>query len=90
MLRELEVTFESKGLKVNIWKTKVVVSGDFKEEGLSKSKFCAFCLKVMANSVLCAQCGGSIHSRCAHCGGSIHSRCAEAKRVTHNFSGNFV
>ena len=70
--------FESKGLKVNLGKTKVMVSGDITQEGLSKSKFgtCGVCsLRVKANSVLCVQCGKW-----------IHGRCAEVKRVTPKFT----
>ena len=52
--------FESKGLKVNPGKTKVMVCGSTTKDGLSKSKVdpCGVCsLRVKANSVLCLQCG---------------------------------
>ena len=52
--------FESKGLKVNLRKTKVVVSGSTTMDGMSKIKVdpCGVCcLRVKANSVLCLQCG---------------------------------
>ena len=52
--------FDSKGLKVNLWKTKVVVSGGITEDGMSESKVdsCGVCsLRVKANCVLCLQCG---------------------------------
>ena len=67
--------FDSKGLKVNLGKTKVMVSG-----GMSKGKVdpCGVCsLRVKANSVLCLQCGKW-----------IHGRCARAKRVTVKLSRN--
>ena len=60
--------FESKGLKVDLEKTKAMVSGDITKDGLSKSKVdpCWVCrLTVKANSVLCLQCGRWIHGRCA-------------------------
>ena len=59
--------FESKGLKVNLGKTKVTVSGGITKDGMSKCKvdLCVVCsLKVKANSVLCLQCGKWIYGRC--------------------------
>ena len=50
---------ESKGLKVSLEKTEVMVSGGITKDGLSKSEVdpCGVCsLRVKANSVLCAQC----------------------------------
>ena len=52
--------FESKSLKVNLWKTKVTVSGGITKDGMSKSNVdpCRFCnLRVKVNSVFCVQCG---------------------------------
>ena len=52
--------FESKCLKVNIGKTKVMVSGGITMGGNSKSKFdpCGVCsLSVKVNYFLCLQCG---------------------------------
>ena len=49
-------SFESKGLKVNLVKTWVVVCGSFTKDGISESKVdpCGVCsLRVKANSVLC-------------------------------------
>ena len=69
---------ESKGLKANLGKTEVMVSGGITMDGLSKSNVdtCGVCsLRVKANSVLCVQCGKW-----------IHSRCAGVKRVTPKFS----
>ena len=60
--------FESKGLIVNLGKTKVMVSGGITKDGMSKSKVdpCrVYSRRAKANSVLCAQCGKGIHSRCA-------------------------
>ena len=49
--------FESKRLKVNLGKTKVVVSGEEGEVSVSKVDPCGICGKrVMANSVLCVKC----------------------------------
>ena len=56
---------ESKGLKMNLRKTKVVVSGAEGEVSVSKIDPCGICGKrVMANSVLCVKCGKWIHGRC--------------------------
>ena len=60
--------FESKALKVNLGKTKVMVSGGITKNGMSKRKvfLCGVCsLRAKANSVLCLQCGKWIHSRCS-------------------------
>lgn len=72
--------FESKGLKVNLGKTKVVVSGAEGEVSTSKVDPCGICGKrVMANSVLCVKCGKW-----------IHGRCAKVKRVTPKLGRDFV
>ena len=59
--------FESKGLKVNLGKTKVMVCSGITKDGMSKSKVdpCGVCnLRVKDNSVLCLQCGKWLHHRC--------------------------
>ena len=74
--------FESKGLKVNLEKTKVMVNSGITRDALSKSKVCPFgvcSLRVKANSALCAKCGRW-----------IHGRCAGVKKVTLKFSWNFT
>ena len=53
----------SKGLKVNLWKTKVMVCGGFTKDGMSKGKVdthgvCS--LRVNASSVLCVLCGSMV------------------------------
>ena len=64
--------FESKGLKVNLKKTKVMVIGSKGEILKSKVDPCAKCGKrVMENSM-----------RCAKFGKWVHGRCAKRKRVT--------
>ena len=72
--------FESKGLKVNLGKTKVAVSGAEGEVTVSKVDPCGICGKgVMANSVLCVKCTKW-----------IHGRCAKVKRVTLGLAKDFV
>ena len=64
----INVAFECKGLKVNLWKIKVMVSGGITKDGLSKGIVCTFGvyrLRVKANSILCVQYGMWIHGRCA-------------------------
>ena len=73
---------ERKGLKVNLRKTKVMVSSSITQDSLSKSKVdpCGVCsLRVKSNSVLYAQCGRR-----------THGRSAGVKRVTPKFSWNFT
>ena len=74
--------FESKGLKVNIGKTKVMVSSSITKDGLSKSNVdpCGVCsIRVASNLVLCVQCGKP-----------IYFRCAGVKMVTPKFSRHFT
>ena len=72
--------FESKGLKVNLGKTKVVVSAAEGEVSVSKVDLCGICGKrVMANSVLCLKCRKWTHGRCAN-----------VKRVTLRLGRDFV
>ena len=71
---------ESKGLKVNTRKTKLMVSGS--EGDLFKSKIdpCGVCgRRVIANSVLCTKCGSW-----------VHGKCAKIKRVTARLAMHFV
>ena len=72
--------FESKGLKVNLGKAKVVVSGAEGEVTVSKIDPCGICGKrVRVNSVLCVKCRKW-----------IHGRCAKVKRVTLRLGRDFV
>ena len=57
---------ESKSLKVNSRKTKLMVSGSEGELYKSKIDPCGVCgRRVMANSVLCTKCGSWVHGKCA-------------------------
>ena len=56
---------ESKGLKVNSRKTKLMASGSEGELFKSKIDSCGVCgRRVMANSVLCTKCGNWVRGRC--------------------------
>ena len=69
--------FESKRLKVNLKKTKVMVSG-LKEE-LLRSKVDPRAKGVRINSVLCTKCGKW-----------VHDRCGKMKRVTSALAKGFI
>ena len=72
---------ESKGLKVNLVKTKVMVSkiGQISMKPSSKKYPCGICgRKTMANAVLCKSCGNW-----------MHGRCAKIKRVTDTLAIDF-
>ena len=72
--------FESKGLKMNLGKTYLVVSAAEGEVFVSKVDPCGICGKrVMANSVLHVKCGKW-----------IHGRCTKVKRVTPRLGRDFV
>ena len=72
--------FESKGLKVNLKKTKMMVSGSKGEVVKSEVDPWAKCSKrVMANSMMCTKCGKW-----------VHGRWAKMKRVTSTVAEGFV
>ena len=74
--------FDSKDMKVNRRKTKVMVRGGITKDGMSKNKVdpCGVSsLRDKANSVLRV-----------HCGRWIHGRCTKVKRVTPKFSWNLT
>ena len=71
---------ESKGLKVNTRKTKLMVSSWEGELFKSKIDPCGVCgKKVMANSVLRTKCGNW-----------VHGKCAKIKRITATLAMHFV
>ena len=71
---------ESKGLKVNTRKTKLMVSRSEGELFKSKIDQCRVCgRRVMANSVLCTKCRNW-----------VHGKCAKIKRVTARLAMLFV
>ena len=72
--------FESKGLKVNLKKTKAMVSGLKDKVFQSKVDSCAMCGKrVMANLV-----------KCTKCGKWVHGKCVKMKKVTSTLEKGFV
>lgn len=78
-MEELQLKFdrwksviEKKGLKVNIGKTKVMVSGEGGEKVISRIDPCGVCGKrVKANSVLCIGCQKWVHKRCSGVRGAL-------------------
>ena len=79
--------FESKGRKVNLKKTKVMVRGSKGEVLKSKVDPCAKCAK----RVMVRQVGdGAKWVMCTKCGKWVHGRCAKKKRVTSTLAKGFV
>ena len=77
---EWREAFESKGMRVNLGKTKLMVSGMEEEAFYSKSDPCGVCgTRVMSNSVLCTACGKW-----------VHARCTDKKKVSVYVKKNFV
>ena len=71
---------ESKGLKVNTRKTKLMVSGSEGKLYKSKIDLCGVCKRrVMANSALCTKCENW-----------AHGKCAKIKRATARLALHFV
>ena len=67
-----KVAIEEKGMKVNMGKTKVMVSGAGGEKEVSKVDPCGVCGKrVKANSILCAGCRKWVHKRCSGVKGAL-------------------
>ena len=68
---EWREAFESKGMRVNLEKTKLMVSGMEEKAFDSKTDPCGVCgtrvvsvATVMSNSVFCTACGKWVHARC--------------------------
>ena len=71
---------ERKGMKINLGKTKVMVSGSEGKRSDSKIDPCSVCGKrVMANSMVCKKCEKW-----------THGRCARVKRVTTTIARDFI
>ena len=77
---EWREAFESKRMRVNLGKTKLMVSGMEEEAFHSKMDSCGVCgTRVMSNSVLCTACGKW-----------VHARCTDKKKVSVYVNKNFV
>ena len=62
---EWREVFESKGMRINLRKTNLMVSGMEEETFDSKIDPCGMCgTRVMSNSVLCTAYGKWVHARC--------------------------
>ena len=67
MLTEWKRAMESKGLRINMEKTKMVVSGSSEEMPVQSGSYpCGVCGSgVGVNSIFCTQCGKWCHKRCS-------------------------
>ena len=62
---ECREAFETKGMRVNLGKIKLMVSGMEEETFDSKIDLCGLCgRRVMSFSVLCTACGKWVHASC--------------------------
>ena len=89
---EWREAFESKGMRVNLGKTKLMVSGMEEETFDSKIDPCGVCrTRVLSNSVLCTACGKWVHTRCMDKKVAVHVNknfvCKKCKSVVKNFKG---
>ena len=71
---------EDKGLKVNVVKTKMMVSGTEGEIALRKINPCGICGKRVGSNAVC----------CTQCKKWIHGRCTNMKKVTCSSARHFV
>ena len=69
-----------KGLKVNVGKTKMMVSGTKGEIVLSKINSCGICGKMCGSNAVC----------CTQCTKWIHGRCTKMKKITFSSARHFV
>ena len=67
MFKEWSQAMELRGMKVNVSKTKLLVSGKKSNEPISSGQYpCAVCNRgVGANSILCIGCNKWCHQRCS-------------------------
>ena len=72
--------WEGKRLKVNVGKTKMMVSGTEGEIALSKIDPCGICEKRVGSNAVC----------CTRCTKWIHGRCTNMKKVTCSSARHFV
>ena len=70
---------EGNGLKVNVGKIKMMVSGTEGEIVLSKIDPCVICGKSVGSNVVC----------CTQCTNGIHGRCTKMKKVTCSSAKHF-
>ena len=84
---------ESKGMRVNLEKTKLMVNGMEEETFDSKIDPCGMCgTQRMYNSVLCTACGKWVHARCMDkkkvaVDGNKNFVCKKCRSVVKNFKG---
>ena len=75
-----EEAFESKGMRVNLGTTKLMVSGMEEQTFDRQIDPCGVCgTRDMSNSVLCTACGKW-----------VHARCTDQKKVAVYLNKNFV
>ena len=91
---EWKEAFESKGMRVNLGKTKLMVSGIDEETFHSKIDSCGVCgTRVLSNSVLCAACGEWVHARYTDKKVAVYLNknfvCKKCRRVVKNFKGPY-
>ena len=85
--------FESKRMRVNLGKTKLMVSGMKEETFDSKIDPCGVCgTRVMSNLVLCTASGKRVHARCTDKKKvavylNKNFVCKKCRRVVNNFKG---
>ena len=79
-LQRWRSVLEGKGLKVNVGKTKMMVSGTEGEITSSKIDPCGVCGKRVGSNAVC----------CTQCMKWIHGRCTKMKKVTGSSARDFV
>ena len=89
-LNKWKTEMEAKGLRVNMGKTKIMVSGVNLQTLKDSGEYpCSVCRKgVGSNSIYCAGCSHWVHKKCSGVTGSLKSnpdyRCSRCKGTAHN------
>ena len=92
-LNKWKTEMEAKGLRVNMGKTKIMVSGVNLQTLKDSGKYpCSVCRKVVgSNSIYCAGCSHWVHKKCSGVIGSLKSnpdyRCSRCKGTARPIDG---
>ena len=92
-LNKWKTEMEAKGLRVNMGKTKIMVSGVNLQTLKDSGKYpCSVCRKgVGSNSIYCPGCSHWVHKKCSGVIGSLKSnpdyRCSRCKGTAHPIDG---
>ena len=91
-LNKWKIEMEVKGLRINMGKTKIMVSGVNLQTLKDSGKYpCSVCRKgVGSNSIYCAGCSHWVHKKCSGVIGSLITVVADAKVLLVQLAGDLI